>query len=157
MSVRRPESVPDRRPDRIELRGLRVLGRHGVLDEERERAQPFEVDLDLELDLRPAGRTDALLDTVDYGAVAESVARLVEGEHSDLLEHLADRIARTLMATTAPASGQMEGSRGGAPTDVPGAAAVNAVTVTIRKLRPPVAVDMVSAGVSVHRRREDFE
>lgn len=141
MSVRRPETGPDRRPDRIELRGLRVLGRHGVLDEERARAQPFEVDLDLELDLRPAGRTDALLDTVDYGAVAESVARLVEGEHSDLLEHLADRIARTLMATTG----------------VPGAAAAHAVTVTIRKLRPPVAVDMVSAGVSVHRRREDFE
>jgi dihydroneopterin aldolase/2-amino-4-hydroxy-6-hydroxymethyldihydropteridine diphosphokinase len=141
VSVRRPETGPDRRPDRIELRGLRVLGRHGVLDEERARAQPFEVDLDLELDLRPAGRTDALLDTVDYGAVAESVARLVEGEHSDLLEHLADRIARTLMATTG----------------VPGAAAAHAVTVTIRKLRPPVAVDMVSAGVSVHRRREDFE
>ena len=40
--------------DRIELRGLRVLGVHGALPEEQERAQPFEVDLDVEADLRPA-------------------------------------------------------------------------------------------------------
>jgi dihydroneopterin aldolase len=53
------------RPDRIELRGLRALGTHGVLPEEKERAQPFEVDLALEVDLRPAGRSDALADTVD--------------------------------------------------------------------------------------------
>ena len=46
--------------DRIELRGLRVLGTHGVLPEERERAQPFEVDLDIDADLRPAGVSDAL-------------------------------------------------------------------------------------------------
>lgn len=148
MSPGRPEPGRDARPDgpadRIQLRGLRVLGRHGVLDEEKRRAQPFEVDLDLELDLRAAGRSDALLDTVDYGAVAESVARLVQGDHSDLLEHLAERIARALMAAP-PGAG------------VPGAEAVDAVTVTIRKLRPPVAVDMVSAGVSVHRRRQDFE
>ena len=63
-----PEAAPDPvQPDRIELRGLRVLGAHGVLPEEQQRAQPFEVDLDLELDLRPAGRSDALADTVDYG------------------------------------------------------------------------------------------
>ncbi len=56
-------------PDRIELRGLRALGTHGVLPEEQERPQPFEVDLDLEVDLRRAGRSDDLADTVDYGAV----------------------------------------------------------------------------------------
>ena len=45
-----------------------------MLPEEHQRAQPFEVDLDLELDLRPAGRSDRLADTVDYGAVTEAVA-----------------------------------------------------------------------------------
>ena len=160
MSAHRPEAGSRRRLDRIELRGIRVLGRHGLLEEERKRAQPFEVDLDLELDLRAAGRTDALLDTVDYGAVAERVARLVEGEHSDLLEHLAERIARAMLAPSVPRSRRSPGRRSGGPdgpATVPGAEAVEAVTVTIRKLRPPVAVDMASAGVAVHRRREDFE
>ncbi len=117
--------------DRIELRGLRVMGAHGVLPEEQERAQPFEVDLDLEVDLSSAGRSDSLGDTVDYGAVAEAVAGVVGGAHSDLLEHLAERIAGAALAAGAPlASG---------------------VTVTVRKLRPPLALDLSSAGVTVRR------
>lgn len=130
--------------DTIQLRGLRILGCHGVLEEEHRRAQPFEIDLDLEVDLSRAGRSDALTDTVDYGAVADSVRRVVEGEHSDLMEHLADRIARAAVAAA--------GVAGGAA-----AVEVRAVTVTVRKLRPPVAVDMASAGVRIHRRREDLE
>jgi dihydroneopterin aldolase len=127
--------------DRIELRGLRAVGRHGLLPEERLRAQPFEVDLDIELDLRAAGRSDALGDTVDYGAIAESVARTVAGEHSDLLEHLAERIARAVVGAVAP----LPRSGSGGPT-------VDAVTVAIRKLRPPVPVDLASAGVRIRRR-----
>src|SRR5581483_9227757 len=58
--------------DRIELRGLRAQGVHGVLPEEQVRAQPFEVDLTVEADLRAAGRSDDLADTLDYGAITES-------------------------------------------------------------------------------------
>ena len=122
-------------PDRIELRGLQALGIHGVLDEERQRAQPFEVDLDLELDLGPSGRSDQLGDTIDYGLVAVAVSEVIAGPHSDLLEHLAERIAS--VATL------------GTPN-------VSAVTVTVRKLRPPVPVHLTSAGVTIHRRREDL-
>ena len=60
--------------DRIQLRGLRAIGTHGVLPEEKSRAQPFEIDLDLAVDLVPAGLTDLLADTVDYAAVAEAAA-----------------------------------------------------------------------------------
>ena len=146
--------------DTIELRGLRGLGRHGVLEEERLRAQPFEVDLDLEVDLRPAGRSDDLRDTVDYGAVTESVLAIIEGEHCDLLEHLAERIAIAALATgaapTAPAAGTapLALTTGAAPT---AGSAPTAVTVWLRKLRPPVAADMASAGVRIHRRREELE
>ena len=63
--------------DRIELRGLRAVGTHGALPEEQSRAQPFEIDLDVEADLRPAGVSDALHDTVDYGALAHAVERIV--------------------------------------------------------------------------------
>lgn len=136
--------------DTIELRGLRGLGRHGVLDEERLRAQPFEVDLDLEVDLRPAGRTDDLDDTVDYGAVTESVLAVIEGEHCDLLEHLAERIAVAALTAGGTGSAAATGPAATGPL-------VTAVTVWVRKLRPPVPADMASAGVRIHRRREELE
>lgn len=129
-----------RPPDVIALRGLRALGRHGVLAEEKTRAQPFEVDLDLEVDLRRAGQSDALADTVDYGAVADAVRAVVEGDHSDLLEHLAERIAGAALRAAGSGAGPE----------------VTGVTVTIRKLRPPVAVHMDSAGVRIHRRSQDL-
>ena len=119
-------------PDRIELRGLRVLGTHGLLDEERQRPQPFEVDLDVVADLSAAGDTDELAQTVDYGRLAEQVARVVGEERCDLLERLATRIAEVVL------------------TD----ARVTSVTVAVRKLRPPVPVDLASAGVRITRSRD---
>ena len=116
--------------DHVQLRGLRAVGTHGVLPEERARPQPFEIDLDVEVDLRPAGRSDALADTVDYGALAEAVAGLVGSERFDLLERLAERIAEEV----ASADGR-----------------VRSVTVAVRKLRPPVPVDLASAGVRITR------
>ena len=113
--------------DRIELRGLRALGTHGALPEEQVRAQPFEVDLDVFADLAGAGRSDELADTIDYGGLAEAVARVVEGERHALLERMAERIAETACADPRVAS----------------------VTVTVRKLRPPVPVDLVSAAVTI--------
>ena len=68
--------------DRIELRGLRIVGTHGVLPEERQRSQPFEVDLDIVADLSRASASDDLEDTVDYGAVAAAVAAVVSGPHA---------------------------------------------------------------------------
>jgi dihydroneopterin aldolase/2-amino-4-hydroxy-6-hydroxymethyldihydropteridine diphosphokinase len=119
-------------PDRLQLRGLRALGTHGVLPEERDRAQPFEADIDLELDLRPAGRSDDLSDTVDYAAVAGAVAAVIAGEHADLLEHLAERVAAAALASAGQAY---------------------AVTVNLRKTRPPVPVELASAGVTIRRER----
>lgn len=119
--------------DRIEIRGLRALGTHGVLPEERARAQPFEVDLDLEADLRRAGRSDRLDDTVDYGAVTAAVGAVIAGAHCDLLEHLAERVAAAALEAGAPHA--------------------TAVTVSVRKTRPPVPCELASAGVTIHRRR----
>jgi dihydroneopterin aldolase len=107
------------------------VGIHGVLPEERQRAQPFEVDVDIEADLAGARRSDALSDTVDYAAIADLVAAEVRGPHADLLEHLADRIAGRVLETA--------GSR------------VASVSVTVRKLRPPLPVDLSSVSVSVTR------
>jgi 7,8-dihydroneopterin aldolase/epimerase/oxygenase len=115
--------------DRIELRGLRAVGVHGVLPEEQLRAQPFEVDLDLDADLAPAGRSDQLDDTIDYGTLTERVASIVTGERHALLERLAERIAEAALSDRR----------------------VSSVTVTVRKLRPPVPADLSSAGVRIVR------
>jgi dihydroneopterin aldolase/2-amino-4-hydroxy-6-hydroxymethyldihydropteridine diphosphokinase len=102
-----------------------------VLPEEHQRAQPFAVDLDLTVDLRPAGQSDDLADTIDYGAVAEAVVAEIAGPSAELLERLAERIATRVLTVTA-------------------GRAVS-VTVTLHKLHPPVPVQMASAGVRVTR------
>ena len=106
------------------------MGTHGALPEETVRAQPFEVDLDLAVDLSAPGRTDSLADTVHYGVVADTVERVVGGERHRLLERLATRIADDVLLVDPR---------------------IESVTVTVRKLRPPVPFDMASAGVTVTR------
>ncbi|MDQ3898104.1 MAG: dihydroneopterin aldolase [Actinomycetota bacterium] len=109
---------------------MRVVGVHGALAEEQDRAQPFEVDLDLAADLTAAGASDVLDDTVDYGAVVAAAEAVVAGERHRLLERIATRIADDVLALDRR---------------------ITSVTVTVRKLRPPVPVDLASAGVTVTR------
>ncbi|HWE67903.1 MAG TPA: dihydroneopterin aldolase [Acidimicrobiales bacterium] len=118
--------------DRIELRNLRVLGVHGVLPEEKERAQPFSLDIVAWLDMAAAQRSDDLSDTVDYGALAQVATDVVAGRSYQLLEALAGRLAEALLLVDGRLS---------------------AVEVTVRKLRPPVALDLGSSGVRVRRSR----
>jgi dihydroneopterin aldolase len=117
--------------DRIEIRALRLVGVHGLLPEERSRPQPFEIDLDLEIDMAPAAASDALADTADYGAVLDATAAVVAGAPHDLLESLAGAIADAVLGDSHVAS----------------------VTVTVRKVRPPVAHDVASTGVRLTRSR----
>lgn len=113
-------------PGVIELRGLRVTAVVGVLPEERERAQPLELDLDLHVDLAAAASSDALDDTVDYGAVCDRVVEVVAGARPLLLERLSVAVGRAVLDLDAR---------------------IDAVDVVVRKLRPPVAHDLASSGV----------
>jgi len=83
--------------DRIALTNMRFEGKHGVLSEERETAQPFEVDAELYLDLRDAGATDDIERTVDYREVFEICRSTVEGDSFRLIEAVADTIAGRLL------------------------------------------------------------
>jgi dihydroneopterin aldolase len=118
--------------DRIEIRDLRVVGTHGVLPEELERAQPFSVDIVAWVDMAAAQHSDALSDTVDYGALAQVAADVVGQRSYRLLEALAGRLADALLITDPR---------------------LEAVEVTVRKLRPPLALDVGSTGVRVLRAR----
>ena len=84
--------------DRITLRGMRFMGRHGVGAEERAEPQPIEVDLILLLDLSRAVASDDLADTVDYAAAFDVAQRVAEGRSFHLLEALAGAIAEAVLA-----------------------------------------------------------
>ncbi len=118
--------------DVIELRGLRLAGVVGVLPHEQAQAQPLEVDLDLHLDLGHAGRSDALGDTADYGALCDVAERVVTTTSYALLEALAEHLATAVL-----------------DTDV----RIEQVTVAVRKLRPPVAQQLSTSGVRITRGR----
>ena len=79
----------------VELRGLRVFGRHGVHEHEKRDGQDFLFDVELEVGDR--GSSDRLEDAVDYGAVARAVQELSGAHTYDLLEALATAIADELL------------------------------------------------------------
>lgn len=83
--------------DRILLEGMVFYGRHGTLSAERELGQPFVVDVELYLDLRPAGLSDDLTQTVDYGEVHRRAQEIVEGPPVNLTETVAERIAAVIL------------------------------------------------------------
>ena len=84
--------------DRIELRGLRIRGHHGVFDHERRDGQDFVVDITVWIDLAAAAASDDLADTVDYGALAQRAADIVAGPPRKLIETVAAEIADDVMA-----------------------------------------------------------
>lgn len=79
--------------DRIYLTDMVFHGYHGVLEAERDLGQPFVVSVELRLDLRPAGTSDDLTKTVDYGGVHRTAREIVEGPPVRLIETLSERIA----------------------------------------------------------------
>ena len=83
--------------DRIVLHNVRLEGRHGYYDHELERPQPFEVDVELVLNLQPAGIDDDLEQSVDYARVDAIVRQIVESTSYRLLEALAEAISHELL------------------------------------------------------------
>ncbi len=119
--------------DRIEIRGLRAVGHHGVFDHERADGQEFVVDLVLDVDTRSAAACDDLAATVDYGTLAERVYAVITGEPVNLIETLAARIADCCLAQPSVAAAQVAVHKPQAPIRVP----FDDVVVRIRREAPP--------------------
>lgn len=111
--------------DRIELRGIEVYARHGVLPEEQEKAQVFKVDVTAYADVTRAAQTDDLADALDYSTLALEVREVVGSETHRLIETVATRVCEAVM-------------------DHPD---VTRAVVTIHK--PDAPIDMVFSDVSV--------
>ncbi len=114
--------------DQIFVQGLIVNGICGCLPEERTAAQPFQVDLTVDVDMDAAAASDDLVDTVNYADLADRAAHLVATGNFFLVEALADAICRSAL----------EADR-----------RIRRATVTVTKLHPPIT--HVVAGVGVTR------
>lgn len=121
-----------RRMDRIEIRGLRAFGRHGVLEQERRDGQVFVVDVTLELDLSRPASTDALADTVDYGKLAQRLAEAVGRTRCDLIEALAGHLARLALEDPRVAAVEVRVAKPEAPVTVH----LDEAAVVLRRTRP---------------------
>lgn len=117
--------------DRIDLKGIEVFAKHGVLESEQLHAQIFRVDVTAYLDLSLPGMSDDLEDTLDYGELALDVREVVGSESHSLIERVASSVADLVLAHEA----------------------VERAVVTIHKPEAPVEVVIGDVSVTVDRRR----
>ncbi|MDE6854737.1 MAG: dihydroneopterin aldolase [Muribaculaceae bacterium] len=108
----------------ISIKGLKIYAYHGVLRQENEVGNTFEVDIDLYFDAAEAMYTDRLDLTVNYAAVIE-IVRAEMAEPSDLLENVVHRIYRTITS-------RMRIVTGG--------------RIAIFKPQPPIAAEVAKVG-----------
>ena len=113
---------------RIFIAGLRMRACHGVLPQERIVGGDFEVNLSVEYDITRAMATDDVADTLSYADLSELVRREM-AVPSNLLEHVAGRIAKTIIERWPQ---------------------VQSVSLSITKLNPPMGADCDGAGVELH-------
>ena len=121
--------------DRIFLRGMRFMACHGVLPHEREVPQPFEVDVEMGLDLRAAGESDDLGDTVNYAKVYDVVSTVLTVTRKYLIEAIAEEIADDLLRDFD---------------------SLRWVRVTVHKPGAPIDGIFSDVGVTILRRRKDL-
>lgn len=119
--------------DKIHLNQMAFYGYHGLFKEEKKLGQRFLVDLTLFLDLKKAGKSDAMEDSVDYGVVYQKVKEVVEGQSRNLVESVAEEVASNLLTTLDK---------------------LDACFVKVYKPDPPIPGHYQSVAVEIYRERE---
>ncbi|GAA1477866.1 dihydroneopterin aldolase [Nocardioides aestuarii] len=115
--------------DELSITGIECFAHHGVFDHERRDGQRFVIDLTLGLDTRLAAETDDLNNTVDYGTLVAQVKTAVETDPVDLVETLADRVARVCLSGRRVEWVQVTVHKPEAPIEAP----FNDVALSIRR------------------------
>lgn len=85
--------------DTIFIRGLKVDAIIGVYEWERTCTQPLTIDLDMKVNIQQAAATDNLADATNYAEVAEAIKDWVAGSRYQLIEALAEALAKKIQAT----------------------------------------------------------
>ncbi|ARI75433.1 dihydroneopterin aldolase [Halobacillus mangrovi] len=120
--------------DKIYVNQMEFWGYHGLFPEENKLGQRFYVDLQLELDLKPAAESDDMTKSVDYGALYETTKKVVEGEAYDLVETVAEKLAGELL-------GQFT--------------LIDACLVKVYKPDPPIPGHYKSVAIEIYRSRDE--
>jgi len=118
--------------DSIFIHGLLVHAHHGVMDHEEKVGQRFTIDLDLAIDLAPAGLSDKLADTASYSAIVDTTTRAFTRQSCRLVEAAAAQVAEAVLAAFPR---------------------VTSVRVTVHKPHAPIAAIFNDVGVSILRTR----
>lgn len=118
--------------DKIIMKNLSFFGYHGAMQEENVLGQKFFIDIDLYVDLKKAGNSDTVTDTVHYGEAYGVVKDIVENKRFNLIESLAENIAKEILNHF-----QL----------------VKEINVTIRKPEAPVAGIFDYFGVEIRRKQ----
>lgn len=118
--------------DRIYLNKMEFYGYHGVFPEENRLGQRFIVDLIVSLNLKNAGETDHLDDSVNYGELYKLCEEIVEGPPIKLLEAIAEKIAQSILGEFV---------------------LISEVTVKVIKPDPPIPGHYESVAVEITRGR----
>jgi dihydroneopterin aldolase len=113
--------------DKISLTGVSGFGYHGVFDFEKRDGQTFIVDIEVETNFDSSVKSDDVRDTVNYAELANIAHAAITGEPVNLIEKLADQIARECL-------------------DISG---IVSVSVTVHK--PQAPIDLTFGNVSVTR------
>ncbi|NKF21979.1 dihydroneopterin aldolase [Solimonas marina] len=118
--------------DKVFIRGLEIETIVGVHAWERQLPRPLIMTLELGTDTRDAAASDQVRDAIDYDAVSRSVREVAEREQPQLLETLAEKIARALFERWP------------------------IVSLKLAIDKPGAVVGVKSIGVEIDRRREDY-
>ena len=119
--------------DKIIINGLEIFARHGVNPEEKILGQKFILDITAYTDLKKAGQTDDLNDTVSYAKILKTARNVFTAKDYDLLERAAHAVAQELFAAFP---------------------AINALDITVKKPAAPINAVFSWVGVEIHRERE---
>jgi dihydroneopterin aldolase len=120
--------------DKVFIRGLTAHTIIGIHDWEQRAERPLVLDLVMGADARPAAASDKIRDVVDYHVISDAVMAFVKRERVQLLETMAERLARFLFAEFPIDSLELRITK---PAAVPG---VDAVGVEIERQRGDYAV-----------------
>lgn len=119
--------------DKVFLEGIELFGYIGVFEHEKKNGQTFYVNIELDVDLKPAGRSDELAQTVSYAEVFSLAEQVMEEARCDLIETYAERLADEIFSYFNLVEG---------------------VSIEVRKPDAPIEGTFKSVGVKIIRTRD---
>lgn len=118
--------------DSLVIKGIRFHGHHGVTEEERTIGGHYEVDVTLNLSLLKAGKYDTLVDTIDYESVVNMLVEIATSQKFKLIEALAEKMTDEILNKFD----------------------IDAIQLTIKKLKPPINNPITYFAVEIYREKE---